>query len=84
MDNHIISFLQNFEKPVRRIVNIHYKDYRYLLPDTINKFNTKKRFRYNNSSYDLYGWVDNAIVDIYPTYKNIITINKTIDNPDKP
>ena len=71
----IYNILQNFKKPVRRIVNIHYKDYRYLLPNTINRFNTKTRYRYDNSSYDLYGWVDNVIIDIYPTYKNIITVN---------
>jgi len=75
MDPIIYNILQKFKKPVRRIVNIHYKDYRYLLPSTINKFDIKNRFRYDNSSYDLYGWVDNAIVDIYPTYKNIICIN---------
>ena len=75
MDPTIYNILQNFKKPVKRIVNIHYKDYRYLLPDTINKFTTKNRFRYNNSSYDLYGWFNNVIIDIYPTYKNIITID---------
>jgi hypothetical protein len=73
MDPNIVNVLQNFKKPLKRVVNIHYKNYRYLLPSEVNKFIEHKKFRCYDTSYDLYGWIKNAIVDIYPTYKNINT-----------
>jgi hypothetical protein len=75
MNFKISNVLQNFKTPLKKIVDIHYKDYRYLLPSTINKFSTNLRFRHDDSSYDLYGWANDSIIDIYPTHKNINTIN---------
>jgi hypothetical protein len=73
MNSNICNILNKFRRPLKQIVSIHYTNYRYLLPETVNKFKESKKFRHNNVSYDLYGWENDAIIDIYPTYKNIIT-----------
>ena len=48
----------------RNIVKIHQKNYRYLLPENINKFLTYKKFTKNNKAYDLYGWYQDSLIDI--------------------
>ena len=76
MNTTICDILNNFKRPLRKIAYLHYKDYRYLLPESIKKFPQKNKFRHDNVSYDLYGWSSEqglTIIDIYPTYKNIIT-----------
>jgi len=75
MDSQISTILQNFKKPLKKIISIHYKDYRYLLPNTVNRFSLQKKYRYDNTSYDLYGWIDDTIIDVYPTYRNINTVD---------
>ena len=70
------NVLNNFEKPLKKIIGIHYTDCRYLLPNTVNIFKTNKKFKYEDASYDLYGWKDNSIIDVYPTYKNINSVDE--------
>ncbi len=64
-----IESLFNFQK---KLISIHKNDYRFLLPKTVNHFNKYKKFTVNDKSYDLYGWYNNSIIDIYPTYNNIL------------
>ena len=71
----ISHILSKFSKPLKHNVKIHSVDYRYLLPETVNLFNYNKKYRHNDVSYDLYGYVEDTLIDIYPTYKNIITKN---------
>jgi len=68
----IIKILSEFTVPLRTIKKVHYKNYRYLLPTTVNQFVINKKYKKNNVSYDLYGWKDDVLIDIYPTYKNIL------------
>jgi len=69
----IIRILAEFAKPLRNIKKVHYTNYRYLLPESVNQFITSKKYKKNNISYDLYGWSNDALIDVYPTYKNILT-----------
>jgi hypothetical protein len=72
--NALIEYiLSKFCRPLSRLNCIHYNDYRYLLPESVNRFKLYQKYRHNDESYDLYGWNDNTLIDIYPTYKNIIT-----------
>ena len=73
MDKIIIDILANYARPLRNVISIHSKNYRYLLPDSVNKFHRYKKYRHNEKSYDLYGWNNDILIDVYPTYKNIIT-----------
>jgi hypothetical protein len=72
MNQQIEYILSKFTRPLVRLNSIHYKNYRDLLPDSVNKFKEYVKFRHNNESYDLYGWNDDTLIDIYPTYKNIV------------
>ena len=72
MNNGIIDVLNNFKRPLSKVISIHYKNYRFLLPELVNKFRSSIKYRINDVSYDLYGWNDNTLIDIYPTYKNIV------------
>ena len=69
----ISRILREFTKPSRNIKKVHYKNYRYLLPKSVNQFLVSKKYQKNNVSYDLYGWHDDVLIDVYPTYKNIMT-----------
>jgi hypothetical protein len=68
----IENILNNFKRPLSKVIGIHYKNYRFLLPESVNKFRSSIKYRFNDISYDLYGWNDNTLIDIYPTYKNIV------------
>jgi hypothetical protein len=72
MSGVIYDILNNFQRPLSKIISVHYKNYRYLLPQSVNKFRSSIKYRFNNVSYDLYGYNDNTLIDIYPTYKNIV------------
>ena len=72
MQSLILNILAKFSRPLIKLISIHYKNYRYLLPNSVNKFIEYKKYRHNNESYDLYGWNENTLIDIYPTYRNII------------
>jgi len=72
MTSTISNILDNFKRPLSKVNSIHYTNYRYLLPKSVNLFKQSKKFRYNNESYDLYGWNNDTLIDIYPTYKNIV------------
>jgi len=72
MSGVIYDILNNFQRPLSKIISVHYKNYRYLLPQSVNKFRSSIKYRFNDVSYDLYGYNDNTIIDIYPTYKNIV------------
>jgi len=78
MRTSITNIIKKFSKPLKRLERIHQINYRYLLPESVYQFNEYKKYRYNDKSYDLYGWKDDAIIDIYPTYSNIV------DNNDLP
>jgi hypothetical protein len=73
MDHSIKYILSKFSRPLARLNSIHYSNYRSLLPETVNKFKEYHKYRHNDQSYDLYGWNDNSLIDIYPTYKNILS-----------
>jgi len=72
MQSLILNILAKFSRTLVKLISIHYKNYRYLLPNSVNKFIEYKKYRHNNESYDLYGWNENTLIDIYPTYRNII------------
>ena len=69
----ISRILNEFTVPLRNIKKVHYKNYRHLLPTSVNQFLVYRKFKKNNISYDLYGWKDDVLIDIYPTFKNIIS-----------
>jgi hypothetical protein len=78
MHTSIINIIKKFSRPLKRLESIHQINYRYLLPESVYQFNEYKKYRYNDKSYDLYGWNNDALIDIYPTYSNIV------DNTDLP
>jgi hypothetical protein len=71
----ISIILSKFASPSKNLLKIHNINYRHLLPESVNLFITYKKFKHNEIFYDLYGWNDETLIDIYPTYKNIITID---------
>ena len=76
MNTTICNILDKFKRPLKKVISLHYRDYRYLLPNSIQLFPQNKKFRHDDTSYDLYGWSseqESVIIDIYPTYRNIIT-----------
>jgi hypothetical protein len=68
-----MELLSLFKRPVSNLVRIHTKNYRYLLPESIHLFNVYQKFYDNNKSYDLYGWKDDTLIDIYATYHSVLT-----------
>jgi hypothetical protein len=70
-----MNLLPFFKRPVSNLVHIHTKNYRHLLPESIHLFNIYQKFFDNDKSYDLYGWKDDILIDIYPTYKSVLTYN---------
>lgn len=68
-----MELLSFFKRPVSNLVRIHTKDYRHLLPESIHLFNVYQKFFDNDKSYDLYGWKDDKLIDIYPTYHSVLT-----------
>jgi hypothetical protein len=68
-----MELLQFFKRPVSNLVHIHTKNYRHLLPESIHLFNVYQKFFDNDKSYDLYGWKDDKLIDIYPTYHSVLT-----------
>jgi len=68
----ITRILNEFTIPLKNIKKVHYKNYRYLLPNSVNKFPISNKYKKNNISYDLYGWSNDALIDVYPTYNNIL------------
>jgi len=71
-----MELIKDFKRPVSKLVKIHSVNYRYLLPSTINIYTTYLKFFNNNKSYDLYGYLDDILYDIYPTHNSINSINE--------
>lgn len=68
----IQRILANCTKSIVNLQKIHNINYTNLLPKSVNLFKRTEKFLKNGVSYDLYGWKDDVLVDIYPTYDNII------------
>ena len=78
---HIIEYynmniIEEFKRPGSRIIRIHSVNYRYLLPESVNLYNVYNKFYKDGKSYDLYGWKNDVLIDVYPTYHNITTKNQ--------
>lgn len=70
-----MELIKDFRRPLPKLVKIHSISYRHLLPPSVNKYTTYLKFFSNGKSYDLYGYLDDTLVDIYPTHKSILSKN---------
>jgi len=73
INNDIKKIISYFSNQIRNLQKIHSVSCINLLPKSVNVFRRTEKFTKNNKSYDLYGWKDDVLIDVYPTYKNIIT-----------
>lgn len=62
-----------FRRPLSKLVKIHSISYRHLLPPSVNKYTTYLKFFNDGKSYDLYGYIGDVLIDIYPTHKSILS-----------
>ena len=70
-----MELIKEFKRPVSKLIKIHSIDYRHLLPSSINIYTKYLKFFKDGKSYDLYGYRDDILVDIYPTHNSIINEN---------
>ena len=70
-----MELIKEFKRPVSKIIKIHSIDYRHLLPSSITIYTKYIKYYKEGKSYDLYGYQDDILVDIYPTYNSIINNN---------
>jgi len=71
-----MELIQQFTRPVAQLIRIHNINYRSLLPESVIKYNTYQKYTIDNKSYDLYGYNNDVLIDIYPTYKNVMSSNQ--------